>query len=148
MPQAQTAQAAAAAFGHRPPSGRAVGGGTGRGLVRPRASGEATGSVLRKPTASGNWSWDGGTAVTVAAGETVDTIARRYGVPASAIMQANNIAAPATFIPASDWSFRATSRRGLLQPRRAAPGRRRTGARRGEHRRQCECSRGRGRATR
>src|SRR5919108_5375381 len=60
-------------------------------------SGDATGSVLRKT--SGNWSWDGGTAITVAAGDSVDTIARRYGVPASVIMQANNIAAPATLHP-------------------------------------------------
>jgi murein DD-endopeptidase MepM/ murein hydrolase activator NlpD len=60
-------------------------------------AGESTGSVLRKP--SGNWSWDGGTAITVTAGDSVDTIARRYGVPASVIMQANNIAAPATLQP-------------------------------------------------
>src|SRR6266481_448940 len=60
---------------------------------------EVTGSVLRKPGSSGNWSWDGGTAITVAAGETVDTIARRHGVPASVIMQANNITAPATLYP-------------------------------------------------
>ena len=46
-----------------------------------------------------NWSWDGGTAITVAASETIDTIARRYGVPASVIMQANNITAPATLYP-------------------------------------------------
>jgi murein DD-endopeptidase MepM/ murein hydrolase activator NlpD len=58
---------------------------------------EVTGSVVRKSSA--NWSWDGGTAITVAAGDTVDTIARRYGVPASVIMQANNIAAPATIHP-------------------------------------------------
>jgi membrane-bound lytic murein transglycosylase B len=57
------------------------------------------GSVLRKTTSSANWSWDGGTAITVAAGETIDTIARRYGVPASVIMQANNITAPATLYP-------------------------------------------------
>ena len=50
-------------------------------------------------TPPANWSWDGGTAVTVAPGDTVDSIARRYGVPASAIMQANNIAAPATLHP-------------------------------------------------
>jgi len=60
---------------------------------------EVTGSVLRKTTSSANWSWDGGTAITVAAGETIDTIARRYGVPASVIMQANNITAPATLYP-------------------------------------------------
>jgi len=54
---------------------------------------------VRKPAASGNWSWDGGTAITVASGETIDTIARRHGVPASVIMQANNITAPATLYP-------------------------------------------------
>ena len=61
------------------------------------AGGDAAGSVVRKSSA--NWSWDGGTAVTVAAGDSVETIARRYGVPASVIMQANNIAAPATLHP-------------------------------------------------
>jgi murein DD-endopeptidase MepM/ murein hydrolase activator NlpD len=63
----------------------------------PAHSGEGTGTAARK--SSGNWTWDGGTAVTVAAGDSVETIARRYGVPASAIMQANNIAAPATLHP-------------------------------------------------
>jgi murein DD-endopeptidase MepM/ murein hydrolase activator NlpD len=61
------------------------------------AGGDAAGSVVRKSSA--NWSWDGGTAVTVAPGDSVETIARRYGVPASVIMQANNIAAPATLHP-------------------------------------------------
>src|SRR5215475_4405144 len=86
MPQAQTAQAPP------PRSGTSV-------ALNSGAASEATGSVLRKPTSSGNWSWDGGTAVTVAAGETIDTIARRHGVPASVIMQANNITAPATLYP-------------------------------------------------
>ena len=60
---------------------------------------EVTGTVAApKPASgrSGNWSWDGGTAITVGSGETVGTIARRYGVPASAIIQANNLRAPAT----------------------------------------------------
>jgi murein DD-endopeptidase MepM/ murein hydrolase activator NlpD len=51
-------------------------------------------SIVRKPTSSGQWSWDGGTAITVAPGETVDGIARRHGVPAAAIMEANNLASP------------------------------------------------------
>jgi murein DD-endopeptidase MepM/ murein hydrolase activator NlpD len=42
-----------------------------------------------------NWSWDGGTAITVARGETLDSIAKRHHVPASAIMDANNITTPA-----------------------------------------------------
>ena len=60
---------------------------------------DAARSVVRKPAPNGNWSWDGGTAITVAPGETVDAIARRYGVPASVIMQANNIASPAIIYP-------------------------------------------------
>jgi murein DD-endopeptidase MepM/ murein hydrolase activator NlpD len=51
-------------------------------------------SVVRKPTASGGWSWDGGTAVTVAPGETIKGIARRHGVPVTVIMEANNITSP------------------------------------------------------
>lgn len=52
----------------------------------------APNSVVRKPAPSGQWSWDGGAAVTVAPGETLDSIARRHGVPVAAIMQANNLA--------------------------------------------------------
>ncbi len=48
-------------------------------------------SVVRRPSSSGQWSWDGGTAITVAPGETVDSIARRHGVPPAIIMQANNL---------------------------------------------------------
>ncbi len=58
------------------------------------SSPDITGSVVRKPSPSGQWNWDGGTAITVAPGETVDGIARRHGVPVSAIMQANNLASP------------------------------------------------------
>jgi murein DD-endopeptidase MepM/ murein hydrolase activator NlpD len=48
-------------------------------------------SLVRKPSPSAQWSRDGGTAVTVAPGETVDSIARRYGVPATVIMEANKL---------------------------------------------------------
>jgi murein DD-endopeptidase MepM/ murein hydrolase activator NlpD len=54
----------------------------------------APASVVRKPTSSGQWNWDGGTAITVAPGETVDSIARRHGVPVAVIMEANNLASP------------------------------------------------------
>jgi murein DD-endopeptidase MepM/ murein hydrolase activator NlpD len=54
----------------------------------------APASIVRKPTSSGQWSWDGGTAITVAPGETVDSIARRHGVPVAIIMEANNLASP------------------------------------------------------
>ena len=65
--------------------------------ARPSAAlADVTGSVSgpkpRAPTGAG-------TAVppiTVAPGDTIDTIARRYGVPASAIIQSNNLTEPAT----------------------------------------------------
>jgi murein DD-endopeptidase MepM/ murein hydrolase activator NlpD len=38
------------------------------------------------------WRWDGGTAVTLQQGETVETVARRYGVPTWAVLRANNFA--------------------------------------------------------
>jgi len=69
------------------------------------ASADVTGSVAAPrpapapapaPAPSGSWTWDGGTAVTVGQGETIEAIGRRYGVPASAIMQANNITPPGT----------------------------------------------------
>jgi murein DD-endopeptidase MepM/ murein hydrolase activator NlpD len=58
------------------------------------ASHETTGSVqapVQRPAPSGQWSWDGGTAVTVKPGESVSQIARRHGVPVSAVEQANNL---------------------------------------------------------
>lgn len=64
----------------------------------PVASG-GTGAVQTPPKPAGHWTWDGGQPVTVARGETVETIARRHGVPASAILQANNIASPASVRP-------------------------------------------------
>ncbi len=66
--------------------------------ANPPGAPDGSGSVVRKP-APANWSWDGGTAITVAPGENVDGIARRYGVPASVVMQANNITAPAVIYP-------------------------------------------------
>ena len=63
----------------------------------PAPTPEVTGSVVtaaHKSAAGSHWSWDGGTAVTVAPSETVDSIARRHGVPVAAIMEANNLASP------------------------------------------------------
>src|SRR5262245_16379130 len=63
------------------------------------AAAPAATSVVRKPNAAGNWSWDGGKAITVGPGDTIDAIALRHGVPASVIIQANNITPPATIYP-------------------------------------------------
>jgi murein DD-endopeptidase MepM/ murein hydrolase activator NlpD len=58
---------------------------------------DVTGSV-KTPQQAG-WDWNGGTAVTVAQGDTLDTLSRRYGVPASAIMQANALTSPTGIRP-------------------------------------------------
>ena len=65
-----------------------------QGLGAYRPSTDITGSVAApRPAAPvGQWTWEGGTPVTIANGETVEIIARKYGVPASAIMQTNGIA--------------------------------------------------------
>jgi murein DD-endopeptidase MepM/ murein hydrolase activator NlpD len=41
--------------------------------------------------AHSGWNWEGGTAITVQKGDTIDGLVTRYGVPASAIAEANNI---------------------------------------------------------
>src|SRR5215813_14225309 len=125
IPQAQTAQGPAP---RSAPATAATSAGTGSGkavaLNSPARSGsaDAAGSVVRKLPA--NWSWDGGTAVTVAAGDSVEAIARRYGVPASVIMQANNISAPATLHPGQRLvipRYSATRVATAVAPRSAAP---------------------------
>lgn len=81
-----------------PPS---YGGGAGIGTYQPpQARQDVTGSVSSHPRQPAqNWSWDGGTAIIVAQGETIDTISRRHGVPAAAIMQANNMTHAAQLQP-------------------------------------------------
>lgn len=68
-----------------------VGGGRGMASYQPVTfvPPEPIGSTPHQQASQ--WSWDGGTAVIVAPGETIDAIAQRHGVPASAIMQANNL---------------------------------------------------------
>jgi len=57
-----------------------------------------TGSVPAAPPPPA-WTWEGGTPITMAPGETLDMISRQHGVPVSAIMQANNITSPAMVHP-------------------------------------------------
>jgi murein DD-endopeptidase MepM/ murein hydrolase activator NlpD len=82
------------------PSAGVAGGGRGMASYHPpqghapQAAPDVTGSVAAPRRApQPTWKWDGGTPVTVGPGETVDTLAKRYGVPAGAILQANNISA-------------------------------------------------------
>src|SRR5579862_6801103 len=71
------------------------GGGRGMGSYQP-GTGEVTGAVRPSAPPPPAWTWEGGTPITVAPGETLDMIARRHHVPVSAIMQANNITSPAS----------------------------------------------------
>jgi murein DD-endopeptidase MepM/ murein hydrolase activator NlpD len=66
------------------------------------AAPDVTGSVRNAPAAggvAGNWDWEGGTGVVIGPGETLDTIARKHGVPVQAILQANGITNPAAIMP-------------------------------------------------
>jgi murein DD-endopeptidase MepM/ murein hydrolase activator NlpD len=72
------------------------GGGRGMGSYQPS---EVTGSVAPPPPPPPQWTWEGGTPIIVAPGETLEAIARKHHVPMSAIMQANNIASPSAVHP-------------------------------------------------
>jgi murein DD-endopeptidase MepM/ murein hydrolase activator NlpD len=52
---------------------------------------EITGSVQHTAAAKPGWRWDGGTPIIVQKGDTIDGLVAKYGVPASAIAEANNI---------------------------------------------------------
>lgn len=84
-------------------TGGVANGAQGLGAYRPGSHNDITGSVPARPAPppvpAGHWSWDGGAPVTVGSGETVDMIARKYGVPASAILQTNGITNPAQIKP-------------------------------------------------
>jgi murein DD-endopeptidase MepM/ murein hydrolase activator NlpD len=79
-------------------------GGQGLGAYRPtQHTVEATGSVPYRRSEpaqpQGHWTWDGGSPVVVERGETLESIAHKYGVPASAILQSNGLASAASVKP-------------------------------------------------
>lgn len=55
-------------------------------------------SAATRPARSG-WTWEGGTAVTLAPGDTVGVISRRYGVPVAAILEANGLSGRSAVTP-------------------------------------------------
>ncbi len=65
----------------------------GRGIASHQpGSAEVTGSVRSvAPSPPPAWTWEGGTPIIVAHGETLDMLSRKYQVPAYAIMEANKI---------------------------------------------------------
>jgi murein DD-endopeptidase MepM/ murein hydrolase activator NlpD len=86
--------------------GGVSGGGRGLGSFQPSAdmSGDLTGSTPRlraepKHAAKPSWTWEGGTPVTIGAGDTLATLSQRYGVPADAIAEANGLRGPAALRP-------------------------------------------------
>lgn len=83
---------------------------------------DVTGSVQQPVAAPAqrNWSWDGGTAVTVAQGETAHILAQRYGVPVSAIVQANNLPDAAAVKPGQRLIIPRYEATGSAPPRPAA----------------------------
>jgi LysM repeat protein len=93
-----------------------VGGGKGLSPYLPNAAPEVTGSLssaaLRSSPALISWSRDGGTNVTVKGGETIDTLSRKYAVPAAAIRRANGLGAVSLLRVGQQ----------LVIPRRAQPG--------------------------
>jgi murein DD-endopeptidase MepM/ murein hydrolase activator NlpD len=56
------------------------------------ANTEITGTTRPTTPPPVEWTWEGGKAITVAPGETLEIISRKHNVPVAAIMQANNIA--------------------------------------------------------
>ncbi len=77
------------------------GGGRGMGSYQPSHT-EVTGSLpppAPPPPPPPAWTWEGGRPITVAPGETLEIISQRYGVPVTAIMQANSITSPAMVRP-------------------------------------------------
>ena len=85
------------------------GGGRGMGSFQPRNA-EVTGSLPAAPPPP-TWTWEGGTPIIVGAGENLETISRRYGVPVAALLEANNISNPALVHPGQH----------LVIPRRRGP---------------------------
>jgi murein DD-endopeptidase MepM/ murein hydrolase activator NlpD len=69
------------------------------GDTRGTASYQPASSQPAATSARSNWTWEGGIPITVRQGQTLDMVAREHGVPASAIMQANNITNPAAIYP-------------------------------------------------
>lgn len=57
----------------------------------PRYSGDVTGSVKAGSSQNSQYTWDGGQPVTVAQGETIESLSLRYNVPEAALMQANGL---------------------------------------------------------
>jgi murein DD-endopeptidase MepM/ murein hydrolase activator NlpD len=72
--------------------------------------------VAAKP----GWTWNGGTPIVVQKGDTIDSLVKRYGVPASAIAEANNIPNGTALKPGQHLVIPKYETTGSTQPRMAA----------------------------
>jgi murein DD-endopeptidase MepM/ murein hydrolase activator NlpD len=94
-----------------------------RSAVTPRAPSAvdlaSTGSVT--PRSVAGWSSAGGTPVVMASGENVNTLATRYGVPASAILATNGLSSASQLTPGSRLTIPFYSAGGAATPRAQAP---------------------------
>jgi murein DD-endopeptidase MepM/ murein hydrolase activator NlpD len=117
----------------RPASTGVSGGSAGMGSFNPgRPQSDITGSVPPQTVAAAParpaWNWEGGTPVTAAQGDTADTLSRRYGVPAAAIVQANNLSSGTAIRPGQRLVIPRYETTGSVaaqrptQPRPSAPG--------------------------
>jgi hypothetical protein len=90
---------------------------------------EAANGAMRAASApKSNWTWEGGTPITLRPGQTLEMVAREHGVPVAAIKPITSAIRPPS-IRASASSSHETARRWLLPrhkctPRRAEPPRR------------------------
>jgi murein DD-endopeptidase MepM/ murein hydrolase activator NlpD len=105
------------------------GGSSGMGSYQPApvqrpVRSEATGSVPapapQQLAAKPGWSWNGGTPIVVQKGDTIDSLVKRYGVPASAIAEANNIPNGTALRPGQHLVIPKYETTGSTQPRMAA----------------------------
>jgi len=67
--------------------------------ARPDVTGSVSRPVVAPPPSSKSWDWNGGTPVTVARGETIQTLARRHKVSALAIDEANGMSTGTPIYP-------------------------------------------------
>jgi len=112
-------------------------GAQGLGTYRPQTrTPEYTGSVastrqIAAPVRpQGHWTWDGGSPVVVAQGETLESIAHKHGVPASAISETNGLRGPVQpgqrlviprYISASTAASQLPRQVARIEPPRSAP---------------------------
>jgi murein DD-endopeptidase MepM/ murein hydrolase activator NlpD len=117
----------ASAPGTRPAVVGTAGGSAGMGSYQPapvqhEARREVNGSVPapQQAAAKPGWSWNGGTPIVVQKGDTIDSLVKRYGVPASAIAEANNISNGTALKPGQHLVIPKYETTGSTQPRMAA----------------------------